>query len=463
MNIGIFSVIELLLIGLGFLCKVEKSAIIMACLTMFVAATAINAGGLTVNPAVLFVPFYACMAFFKASRDQNYTAPLIGKGGFWLVLFIVYAMVVTLLTPRFFAGEIEIMWPSGDANSAPSTLLKPGNGNFTQTGYMLVAAVCYFMTYRIFKARHSARAVLNLILWVAAVNALFSLLDNLSYYTHTNALLNAVIRNGSYNMLDSDTVGGLKRTVGTFTEASFYGCYTLAIAACLLALHRQHVRHRMVVPLLLVTMAFLCLSLSSTAYVGTVLYILRLLLPHLISLLQLRRIPRAAFIAICGLLVAGGGIAVAYMAMGGIQLLDDLIFHKAESQSGMERLRLNTIAWGAFLDSYGLGVGIGSTRAASFVLVLLSNVGVVGALLFTRFVTASFTPRAPMHLSAETRSLLIACREGVFAYLIGAALCNPVFDLGLLVYVLAGAGSALAYTTAAAPVPRLGERIPRGR
>src|SRR5262249_42197269 len=64
------------------------------------------------------------------------------------------------------------------------------------------------------------------------------------------------------------------------------------------------------------------------------------------------------------------------------EYLDLLVFSKTTSPSAVERGSWNMLAYENFLDSSGLGVGLGTNRTSNFLLALLSNVGVPGTIFF---------------------------------------------------------------------------------
>lgn len=446
MGIGIFSAIEVFLIGFAFLASPQNAAKIMICLTMFVAAAAIRLGAVTINPAVLFVPFLTLLAIVKKRKDKSLIAPKLSLAGVYFILFILYVLLITAFAPRIFFGEIKIAWDFHDKVDLLNPLLRPHSGNVTQMGYLLVAFLCYCTVYSIFSARRSEQDVLSMILWVAWVNIVFSALDIITSTLGIRSFVNMVIRDGNYIMLDSDSIAGLKRVVGTFTEASFYSSYTLGILGALLALYAQNYKRKLTGSLLAVTLVFLILSLSTTAYVGLFLYIMRFLIPNTLRLLSGKRISKTALAGITVVVIAASGLILTYIVMNGITVIDDLIFKKADSESGRIRASLNYTAWSAFLDSYGMGIGVGSTRASSFILVLLSNTGVVGTILFALFLKNSFSIPDTSQATQDTKTVIIACREGAIANLIGASLSTPIFDLGLLIYVFIGAANAINST-----------------
>src|SRR5260370_34676128 len=100
------------------------------------------------------------------------------------------------------------------------------------------------------------------------------------------------------------------------------------------------------------------------------------------------------------------------------------------------RSSANNQAWSNFVDTYGLGVGLGTTKASSFAIVLVSNLGVVGAALFLAFLVNVL--RAP---GAETSAVVRAARAAVLAALIAACTSGTVFDLGVAFFAFAPAAT----------------------
>ncbi len=87
------------------------------------------------------------------------------------------------------------------------------------------------------------------------------------------------------------------------------------------------------------------------------------------------------------------GVAVLVILVGGLWLLDrywetvaevieQQIWSKGESMSYEVRANADHMAWRIFLDTYGLGAGLGSHRSNSGLLTLLAGTGVLGTLAF---------------------------------------------------------------------------------
>jgi hypothetical protein len=124
------------------------------------------------------------------------------------------------------------------------------------------------------------------------------------------------------------------------------------------------------------------------------------------------------------------------------------VARKLDSLSGLERGSWNQQAWINFLDSRGLGVGLGSARASSYVLVLLSNVGLFGATLFLLFLGCVLWSPGPTDAltvaDAHARAVQRAARHAVLAAVIAATVSAVVFDLGLSFYAFAAAAATPA-------------------
>src|SRR6202043_878008 len=94
-----------------------------------------------------------------------------------------------------------------------------------------------------------------------------------------------------------------------------------------------------------------------------------------------------------------------------------------------------------FLDSYGLGVGLGTVRTSSFPIALLSNVGVPGTIFYLLFAATAFGRRrgTPRTFPSDVR---LAARNACLGLIVGDIFAAPTVEQGLLFYVLAGMACA---------------------
>ena len=147
-------------------------------------------------------------------------------------------------------------------------------------------------------------------------------------------------------------------------------------------------------------------------------------------------------------------------------VIDVSVLQKSQSDSAIERGSFNIQAAKLFGETYGLGVGLGSTRTSNYVYLLLSNLGVVGTTLFVLFVAALALVRPRGDLAPEDRRIAAAARVGVLGALVPAVLIATIFDLGPLFYVLVGitaSGAAALGPARAEARDRRHGSDPRGR
>lgn len=129
-------------------------------------------------------------------------------------------------------------------------------------------------------------------------------------------------------------------------------------------------------------------------------------------------------------------------------LLDYTIFEKRESGSYAVRTQVDAVAFQAFLDSYGFGVGWGSTRGSSLLFHLAANVGVVGLALLAWFACALRRLLRGVPGSGE-KTFLTAALGG---FLLGGAIAVPdVIEVHL--WLLLGTLCGLALSARPAPAP----------
>jgi hypothetical protein len=141
--------------------------------------------------------------------------------------------------------------------------------------------------------------------------------------------------------------------------------------------------------------------------------------------------------------------------------LDQLIFSKSATSSGIERNSWNTTALQNFFDSYGIGVGLGTVRTSSFPVALLSNVGIPGTIFYVLFAMSAFLRRrgTPRTFPADVR---LAARNACLGLIIGDTFSGVTVEQGLFFYALAAVACAEpernVVVASPVPGPRVGAR-----
>ena len=403
-------------------------------------------GNATITPAVLFVPFFVCCAFL-AGGPSAFSRELAFPGaGFWLLLLVMWCAAASFFLPRIFAGDVLVTAVTRDAQHRVGSLvaLRPVSGNITQLGYALGSLLVFAAVRVLLRQRGGLERFGEAVLVVAGLNCFAALVNLAELYAGFPPMLEYV-RNASYAILHGEEIAGVARITGTFAESSAFSGFTLPLFAFTATLWLKNVSPRIAGALAVASLVLLLLSTSTTAYVGLLACVACLILPLVWNAVRSGRLLRAGV-----LLPAAGVITLAVCAVllfdpatvkAVTRFFDLTLFNKLESTSGVERSAWNYQAWLNFTQTYGLGVGLGSARASSYPLVLLSNIGAIGGVLYLAFLARLRAPRN-VHVVPELEAVIpAAARQAVLATMIAATISATVFDLGIAFYAFAAAAA----------------------
>jgi hypothetical protein len=199
----------------------------------------------------------------------------------------------------------------------------------------------------------------------------------------------------------------------------------------------------------------LLLSTSSTAYGGLAVLGLAGALPFLWGTLKGRLRPLDWF-----LLAAAAALIALLMA---VALYDEALFRpftrlfrtmvleKASSLSGQERGYWNARSLQSVFDTYGLGIGLGSSRSSSWIISVLAQFGLIGSAMICAaiFVMArGMTGLTPAPGDAQLFALASAARAMGLGSLVGPSIAGSGADPGILFFAcLAIVGGCRATVT----------------
>jgi hypothetical protein len=440
-----FSFFAIVVCSAGVFCSAAGALRVQLLLCLFGAAAAITLpalGGAVITPAVLFLPFLVLRAWFEQRRRGYFRR--VPAAGVWLAALAGWGLLGAICMPRLFAGELEIMTVDRGAQTGVALLpLQPVSGNVTQAGYALGSAAA-FLAIRSLLARPGRLDVFrDAVLLLAGLNCAAALLEIAQFRLGLPALLDHV--RTAYSVYETYQFPGiaLQRIQGTFPETSTFSAFSLPLFAFTVSLWIDGVRRTYSGAFAALLLVLLLLSTSSTAYVGLALYLALLGAIWSWRSYVRRALPRRTLqlALLASLLLAGSALLLQTESGAGIaSLLEATVLRKLDSTSGVERLAWNRQAFANFVDTHGLGVGLGSARASSFALVLLSNVGAIGAVLFAGFVAAVLR-RSQRSSAAHPEPVREAARQAVLAALAAAVVSWGVFDLGIAFYAFAAAAS----------------------
>ncbi|MBS0240401.1 MAG: hypothetical protein JSR89_18465 [Proteobacteria bacterium] len=359
----------------------------------------------------------------------------------WVVIALgVYVVGCAVFMPRLFAGRVAV--PGVVGGYSADVLLQPVPGNFNQASYFAMGMLTFFALSVYLLNLHNLTFVRRGFFAFAGINAALGIFDLLGKVAGVSDILSP-IRTAAYTMHTDSSVAGFWRIAGGHTEAAAFAGSALASAAFCLSYWRS-TGSRLALWLMLALGALLVLSTSSTAY-GSI-AILSVFLGAAIICSSVENGLRKRDAALVGI-AAACAIIILFVAVinpsifgSFFDLIYGSIFEKAGSSSGVERAYWNSRSLDAFVATYGLGIGIGSSRASSWVVAVLSQLGVVGFALIT---VLTIVLIRGMHGVGKGRSenevtaIANAVRAAAIASLVANSLIGGGADPGLIFIIAA--------------------------
>lgn len=469
MSITLFGV---LVVAIGIWCQCgsyRRAVITMVALTVFGSAGALELsalGGASVTPADLFILFYSLRLVSMRHGGGLLAAEVApSRPLFIFALLNLWICGAALVTPRLFDSATYVYSLSRAPDADGMSLLHPTSGNISQVVYAMggFAVACVTCAYARRPGGYSA--LLSALVVVTSLDLGFALLDLVTSATHTGFVLD-LIHTANYAFLTADELGGVKRISGSFSEASAFASFSLMLLGVNFPLYVMRVRPRFTGIASAMLAALIALSTSSSGYLGLAVFLVGFMIyvPVATVLWMRRRAIAIAVTMLCAGVFLGSCVFLFLPAVATTikTIISESVLNKAASDSAIERSSWNQQGWQVFLDTYGVGAGIGATRTSSYLVLLLSNLGAIGFTLFFATLARVVLGRAAPHLGDEERAVVWAARIGLVLSLVASFLVGTVYYLGALFYILLGiAASGVANSAIVKPAPRWIEQHPR--
>lgn len=351
----------------------------------------------------------------------------------WLLMFTVVGMAGAVIWPRFFEGSVRVLPTRHGLDSGFLEPVGPSGTNYIQAFYLF----CNFVLFALFAyvvqvGAVSREMVLRGVIRGALISVALGIYQIVAYqfgFPWPGGIINSNI---GVMQLAEQTAMGLRRMSSTFLEPSQMAMHFLgAFGIAGLGLRRKW-------PAMLILSA-LVISTSSTAYFGLVM-LLGIWIAFDLPVRGAKVLPIAAAI----LIVILGGVLTDYVVTGG-RFVDGLIIRKFEGGSGESRLYADKVALKTFIDSFGMGVGVGSARASSVFATLAATTGLPGLIAFGGFLVTLIRV-AGRSRDDEDRALLF----GLLGLVVGWAISIP--DLSFPLFWMLG-GITAGVSGRLKPVP----------
>ncbi len=379
----------------------------------------------------------------------------------WLVLaLIVYTIVSALLFPRFFAGRTTAFVPiEGLVTELP---LGPTSGNITQTAYFTLGAFVFIAISMTVLDPDKLKSVTRGLFAFAAANALLGGLDLAGKLAGAGDIL-LPIRTASYSLLTDVAQAGFWRIAGGFSEASAFAAMSLSCLAFCYAYWRVNASN-LAFALMVALLLLVLLSTSTTGYAGLALLSLAPI-ASLMKAIVRNRFQRddLALTALGILIVAALGLVYInnqHVFDPIVQLVQETILDKPQSSSGQERSYWNEKSLQSFLDTSGLGVGMGSSRSSSWIVSVIAQLGILGTIIMLALfgvIVRGMSGIRPTRDKREVFALAAGARASAIALIVAGCISGAHADPGVLFFIALSTVVA-ARALCQEPISSIGER-----
>lgn len=404
--------------------------------TLFVSSSAMDIGRKPITLSFLFLAFLVLYLL----RTPHFVAQLLriiqtNRAALAFFIYFFYALIITIVNPFIFEGEVWVFLFSQFGQGLQ--LLSFSGSHVAQIIYAIASLfifllIIYLMTLRMEFIDVIAKALL----WLGVVNICFGLLDILIFYAGFPDVI-SFFRNAEYAMLDQ-TFGEVRRIAGVFPETSAFSSFTITIACFSYFLWRAKYLRRLSGFVTSTSLLFVLIATSTSGYVGIAIFVLLAALAEIPDLRKGLLNKTIFFTILTSIIMLVLLFAIFYEEV--FLVLDAAVFNKMSSQSGVERMEWNMMAWDSFIQSNGFGVGLGGNRSSSYLMVLLSNVGWIGFLLYFFALSQVFRGSMPA-LTTEHSAIASAAKKCLIVSLLPAMAGATVPFQGSLFYVLLAVAS----------------------
>jgi hypothetical protein len=369
-------------------------------MTIFIAAAVLVIGGLSVQPGFLMAGLIVVRAALEVCLGRITLPSEMLPALSALAAFVLLSVISSWIAVLFFQGHVLVLGGTDGFKLSAASPYEFRRENVAQALYLFVN-VALTLSLSLRACRQSpeelARTIDRAIFLMTAVAAVLCLWQWLNFNvglwwpkdfiasdpTHPDA--------GGQEMLD-----GL-RVNGPFSEPS--ACATYFAGFLFYAWHRfLALRSSKWLLTTVCCVAILLLSKSTTA-IAMLGCFAALVLARIAIRLCSGRLPPLRIswrgLIIGGLLAAAVTEGLVYVLLNQdflSEMLTTLVVEKSQGSSYVERSGANTMAFTILVDTYGLGIGIGSHVASTILLTVLSNSGLLGTIALAAFIVLLFAP-----------------------------------------------------------------------
>jgi hypothetical protein len=389
-----------------------------------------DASAFNVSPGAVLSIFFIASLLLLFIFHGKVVIPKLTIGG-CIIFFSLYCFLISIFAPSLFGGSVRVIKPGAvDEGIRFAVPLAWSFSALAQNFYFAVVLLLILVAAYVAVSRTaSLSSMVNFHLAVSFTVASLAILEIIFAISGNkvqifNYLMGRDFITPREDRYALDQVLGLpfSRAQGIFGEPSYFSAYMTGVFGCLLFMVRVTPGYKNILALLIVSLGLLA-SLSTTSILGMgLIFLLVIFSPvdcdqSVDSVEAMEAITRKSVAGKVGWVIFLAFIVSLIISVLASDQLYNYIFGKLSDtdgylegnySSGAERLYWDSVAFQAFLDSYGLGIGAGATRPNSFLLTVLSSFGVPGLIVYAGllfFLLRIVYGKAPRPLQFEQKQL----------------------------------------------------------
>ena len=369
---------------------------------------------------------------------------------FGLGLAGVVSLLIALI---LFAGTVHRIIPGGVSEEIYDAVpLFFTNSNVAQTIYWILSAS---LVYAAAISGYYNKITSAQLIRLCIITCVF--VCSVGIYEVTSSLLNlpfphGMLINAAFIDIPPDRFNmagffgiSISRMSATFGEPSHLSIFLLGILALLLTDSNRKTKFISIYIILCLILTF-----SSTAFIGMMI----ILFLTLLKLKPIRVIISLAIlisILIPFAIYSDARIIDAWLQTVIFKLGDFGGYELGNHSSAAERMYWDYTAIRAFIDTFGVGVGFGSTRASSFLLTTVASSGVIGVFLcYKIYILFKTNYKLALDVKSKDTANIKGLSYCVALWLVGASISNPDFINSHYCWVVLGGvlGQVLRHASA---------------
>jgi hypothetical protein len=425
--------------------RMQMLGFVLCCAVLNGSATIIITalGSVSIAPGLFATGLLFVRCVLPGSGHEPLMTTSLADNG-WLLLLVGYSVIGAFTLPFLFSTTVEVvpLRPSNNPLGLTVFPLRFSPQNITTAGYMLTTLLAAVSAHSAVRRPGASSQVVRL----ASVIGLTQVAIGWGAAFARGTPLQAVFdwfRNGYYMQLDQ-SFEGVARLTGISPEPSLYASFSLIWFVFNTELWLRSVDRRWTGPASLALFLTLAASTSTTAYVGLSAYAAVILVRQVFFV---GTIPAAKGLVIgaCLLTLLAGVLALAIGSEEIARTLSRMFrlttTEKLDSSSAAARMFWAKQGLNAFVQSWGLGIGVGSFRSSSILTAVIGSSGLIGIVSLVIYLFTVFRPFAGStwrRTGAFDTDVSSAAAWTVIMVLIPASVSAPSPDPGLVWGLLAG-------------------------